>query len=441
MKKVKAFKKQKISARLFRAFFLVSATGALSSALGIYALAKILTEKDLANIKSIAAALIAALAIFYFAGLFCSIFFGERIKKSIAAPLKEANNAAKQLANGNLNVHIQNRANNEIGELTAELNQSFQNFSDLVNEISGALVKMSEGDYASETVKQYPNDFAPISDAFTKILDQQNKMLQVFQSSSQQVSVGAQQISDGSQKLAQGTTEQASSAEELAASISDISDKVKENTTHVENMTRYLDETSANVADSNNQMKRMLHAMDEISASSDEISKIIKVIDDIAFQTNILALNAAVEASRAGEAGKGFAVVADEVRNLAGKSAEAAKQTAALIESSILKVKDGKELANGTAAAIDSVAEKIQHLDETIKKIDAASEAQSGAISQISQGVEQISTVIQNNSASAEESAAASEELAGQAELLKKELSKYKIRRSDNAVHNIQKAS
>lgn len=350
-----------------------------------------------------------------------------RIIKPISK-LQEVAEVCKEFSTGKLDVQISYQSKDEIGQLAETMNYVFVRLKVIVGQISGTLTKMAAGDYASEELEDYKNDFAAISDAFRGIVKQMNQTFSVFQSSADQVSAGSKQVSDGAQELAQGATEQASSAEELSASIQDISQKVSETSGHISKVTEYLDTTAEHVENSDQQMKKLLAAMDAISTSSDEIGKIIKVIDDIAFQTNILALNAAVEASRAGEAGKGFAVVADEVRSLAGKSAEAAKQTADLIETSISKVKDGKELADGTAKALNGVTEKIQQLDETVQKIDSATSAQSVAISQITQGIEQISSVVQTNSATAEESAASSEELSSQAELLRKELSKFKVK-------------
>jgi methyl-accepting chemotaxis protein len=364
--------------------------------------------------------------------VFCSV----RLVKLIGGPLDEIVEKCELFSTGRLNVKIEYRSKDEIGRLAETMNYVFSRLKVIVDEIAGTVGKMADGDYSSEKIEIYKNDFARISDAFQMILDRTNRTFQVFQSSADQVSAGSEQVSSGAQELAQGATEQASSAEELSASIQDISQKVQENSGHVTKVTEYLDATARNVKDGNSQMHQMLTAMDEISASSDEIRKIIKVIDDIAFQTNILALNAAVEASRAGEAGKGFAVVADEVRSLAGKSAEAAKQTADLIETAISKIKDGKGLADGTAKTLDGVTKKIEQLDETVRKINEASAAQSAAIAQITQGMEQISSVIQTNSATAEESAAASEELSGQAELLKKELSRFKLKKSAGSAAN-----
>ena len=352
-------------------------------------------------------------------------------RKTVAKPLHDISETCGKFAEGDLKVSIDYRGNGDVGHLAESLNYVFRQLQIVVGEIAGTLTKLSNRDFATVEVRDYKNDFKPVSDSFGKIVDQLNHTFTLFQSSAQQVDAGAKQVSDGAQELAQGSTEQASSSEELSASIQEIAQKAQETAGHVTKVTEYLNTTAQNVEDGNEQMKRMLGAMDEISASSDEISKIIKVIDGIAFQTNILALNAAVEAARAGEAGKGFAVVADEVRSLAGKSAEAAKQTAELIETAINKIRDGKALADGTAGTLGTVTEKIEKLDATVQEIDKASSAQTAAIEQITQGVEQISSVIQTNSATAEQSAAASEELSGQAQTLTTELLRYKVKALD----------
>jgi len=213
------------------------------------------------------------------------------------------------------------------------------------------------------------------------------------------INSGAEQVSGGAQELAQGATEQASSVEELAASSSEVSEKVRDNAENVRIVTGYVTETTKKVNQGTVQMKQTLSSMHDIDTSSNEIGKIIKVIDDNAFQTNILALNAAVEATMAGSAGKGFAVVADEMRNLASKSADAAKQTTSLIESSILSVKGGSKIADLTAKELEKIAAKVQLVGETIQKIKRATSDQAIAIEQITQGVEQVSSVVQTNSA------------------------------------------
>jgi methyl-accepting chemotaxis protein len=405
-------------------------TGIAACCIGIFGLA--------ASGNSGTAPAVVALGILLAVNVVLTVIGCVNFKKAVIKPLEEVSEACVKFAEGDLNTVIQYRANDQAGRLVETLNYVFRRLQVIVGEISSVLAKMSDGDFASVKVEDYKKDFAPVSDSFHKILDQMNRTFTLFQSSAEQVDAGARQVSDGAQALAQGSTEQASSSEELSASIQEISQKIGETSGHVSEVTEYLNTTAQNVEDSNMQMRKLLTAMDEINTSSVEIGKIIKVIDDIAFQTNILALNAAVEASRAGEAGKGFAVVADEVRSLAGKSAEAAKQTAELIETAIGKVKGGKELADGTAKTLSGVTEKIQKLDGSIQQIDKVTNAQTVAITQITQGVEQISTVIQTNSATAEESAAASEELSGQAKLLTEELLKYKVRNSGRPVQTKQ---
>ena len=380
--------------------------------------------------KSMSLPMTAALWVLLVADLVLAVAGCVNFKKTVSDPLHEISEKCGKFVEGDLKATIDYKGNGDVGRLAQSLNPIFQRLQVVVDEISGVLQKMSSGDFVSYTIRDYENDFAPISQSFRKIDEQLNRTFALFQSSAEQVDAGAKQVSDGAQELAQGSTEQASSSEELSASIQEIAQKASETSEHVSEVTKYLSMTSQNVEDSNEQMKQMLAAMEEISASSGEISKIIKVIDSIAFQTNILALNAAVEAARAGDAGKGFAVVADEVRSLAGKSAEAAKQTAELIENTLQKIKDGTTFANGTAKTLEAVTEKIEKLNDTTQKINKASTAQSAAIEQITQGVEQISTVIQTNSATAEESAAASEELSGQARVLTDELLKYKVRKS-----------
>ena len=349
-------------------------------------------------------------------------------KKIIVRPIEVMSKLATSFSEGNLNIHeIAFKSEDEIGTLARAFGLSITNINKYVTDISKNLNIMADGDMTITIDEDYVGDFGSIKDSMIRISKGLNESLSAISVSSDQVKVGSEQVSNGAQALSQGATEQASSIEELSATIADVSKDIQRNAENVDKATQYVEQTVVDVDKSNDEMKKMLSAMNDISTSSVEISKINKVIEDIAFQTNILALNAAVEAARAGSAGKGFAVVADEVRNLASKSADAAKQTTALIEGSIKVVAEGSKIAENTAKALNGVSSNTMLVKEIIEKIDNASAQQAAAISQITQGIDQISSVIQTNSATAEESAAASEELSGQAAMLNSEVSKFKL--------------
>ena len=371
--------------------------------------------------------MIALIAIIVF-GVCVSIAWGVWLSRALSKPINEMADAAERIAKGKLDVDITYSSKDEIGSLARSLQSASETLKLYVADISEQLGRMSQGDITADFTQEYVGDFIPIKQALVKISDGLNETLAAINTSAEQVNSGAGQVSDGAQELAQGATEQASSVEELAASVTEVSGKVKETADNVKVMAGYVKETVTQVEYGNEQMRQMLSSMEEISTSSSEIGKIIKVIDDIAFQTNILALNAAVEAARAGSAGKGFAVVADEVRNLASKSANAAKQTTDLIEGSMQSVKNGTAIADLTAKGLNEIAAKVEQVGETIVKIDIASSDQATAIQQITDGVDQVSSVVQTNSATAEESAAASEELSAQAEMLRKLVSNFKLK-------------
>jgi Methyl-accepting chemotaxis protein len=339
---------------------------------------------------------------------------------------------SKRIAQGELSIQVDEAkiTRDEIGQLcgaTGQILTQLNAYVSYINEITQVLDTMADGDMRIVLHYDYNGEFAAIKNALLRISASLNKTLSAIAASSEQVDSGAKQVSNSAQMLAQGATEQASTIEELSASITDVSEKVRNNAAGVRQAAGYVSETVSGVEESNEHMQQMLTSMNDIDQTSSEIGKIIKVINDIAFQTNILALNAAVEAARAGSAGKGFAVVADEVRNLATKSADAAKQTTALIEGSIRAVSEGTKIAGNTAKALENVSAKTAQIKDIIGQIDEASSAQALAISQITQGLEQISSVIQTNSATAEESAAASEELSGQSALLHTEVQKFKL--------------
>ena len=357
------------------------------------------------------------------------LIFNRFSQKHITLPIQKMSEMAARLAEGNLGVQeLAVSSKDEIGLLAQSLQTMSINLQRYVGDISQRLTAMSRGDITAELDMEYIGDFAPIKEALRKISDSLNETLSQIGQSAQQVSNGANQVSAGSQTLAQGATEQAGSVEQLSSSIQDVSKKVNETTGKIRSMTQTISQAVEDVGNSNRKTEDMLTAMDGIRESSDKIKKIIKSIDDIAFQTNILALNAAVEAAHAGQAGKGFAVVADEVRNLAAKSAQASKETAVLIQDTLEKVHSGFLLADETAKSSEQIYNRLQQVTKDMHSIDQASLAQTSAIGQITTGIGKVSSVVQTNSATAEESAAASGELSGQAAFLREEVGKFRLK-------------
>ncbi|SHO53276.1 methyl-accepting chemotaxis protein [Anaerocolumna xylanovorans] len=296
----------------------------------------------------------------------------------------------------------------------------------------GVAERVAQGDLDLEVEARGKDEIGILSEAIRKMVDNLNGVMASISTAAQQVSIGSSQLSDTSIVLSQGATEQASTIEELSASVEEISAQIKTNADNADKANSITGQTKLSAMDGNAQMQEMLRAMEDINNASMNISKIIKVIDDIAFQTNILALNAAVEAARAGQHGKGFAVVAEEVRNLAARSADAAKETTAMIEGAVKKSESGTKIANDTAAALKKIVEGIENVASLISSISVASNEQSIGIEQVNQGIIQVSTVIQTNSSTSEESAAASEELASQAVLLEDQVQKFKLKNQKN---------
>ncbi|HEX3038260.1 MAG TPA: methyl-accepting chemotaxis protein [Oscillospiraceae bacterium] len=364
-------------------------------------------------------------------------FVAFKIAKPIAQPIVRMVQRFEKLAQGDLHTEVPIvKSEDEIGVLSDSFATTVTTLNSYVGEISTVLASLSAGDYTVETHQNYMGDFVAIKTSLNTITSELNNMFTNINQSADQVSSGSDQVASASQALAQGATEQASSIEELSASVTEIADKVTKNATNAANANKLSLEASSEVQRGNEHMQQMNAAMVDISEKSSEIGKIIKTIEDIAFQTNILALNAAVEAARAGEAGKGFSVVADEVRNLASKSAEAAKNTTALIQSTIEAVANGTKIADETAASLNAIIEGSKKTTDLISEIAEASNEQANSINQITLGVDQISAVVQTNSATSEESAATSEELSSQAKTLKETLAFLKLKNQPSSVQN-----
>ncbi|MDW5299870.1 MAG: methyl-accepting chemotaxis protein [Sedimentibacter sp.] len=365
---------------------------------------------------------------FFFICIICiSLYI---IVKRILNPLGSIVDASNDIVNGRFDYQDKANANDEIGLLSKSFELMSQNLSLIIQDITILLQEMTKGNFNIESAysNKYVGDFKPLLLSLDKISTGLSETIGEINISSEQVSSGAEQVSSASQSLSQGATEQASSIEELSATITEIADKIKENANNAVEASDLSSEAGKSVIESNQHMQELKVAMTEITNTSNEINKIIKTIDDIAFQTNILALNAAVEAARAGAAGKGFAVVADEVRNLAGKCSQAAQNTTSLIENSIIAIENGRILADETATSLEAVVTKVRIVSDKVQMIAQVSEEQSSAIDQINVGVDQISSVVQTNSATAEESASASEELSGQAQMLKSLVDTFKLK-------------
>lgn len=351
-----------------------------------------------------------------------AVVFSNKISK----PIVSTTNRLRQLSNGDISTRVDVwYSRDELGVLSNSLEETIVSLRQYITLIQVALQQIAEGNLSHRMEGNFKGDFKKIKDTFNEIFESLTVTFDSINNSAEQVTSGAVMVSNSAQALSQGATQQASAIEELSATLGGVSDQVIQNSDNARNAYKIVHENTKAMIVCNEDMRNMLSAMRVISETSDEIVTILKVIDDISFQTNILALNAAVEAAREGS--KGFGVVADEVRRLAARSTEAAKQTAELIKSSTSAVNNGTEIAEQTANSLDALATDSQKIKELIKNIADASAEQSEAIQQINTGVDQISAVISANTASAVASASASEELSSQSLILKNMIARFKL--------------
>lgn len=359
-----------------------------------------------------------------------SVVFGIYITRGITQPVTELEQAARAMARGEFSaVRVAYDSRDELGSLAGDIRSMVKTLTDVLQNETYILNEMAEGNFSvhSEKDEYYIGEFEQLMRSMKKISRGLSELLLQISRSADNVAAGSEQVSSGSQNLAQGTTEQAASVEELTGMMSEISDQAYRNSRDAQEASEKAQMVKENATESSRSMQEMVKAMAEISGKSDEIRKIVKTIEDFSFQTNILALNAAVEAARAGDRGKGFSVVANEVRSLAKQSSAASKSTAALIQSSLQAVENGRRIANETDNALAEVVSGIDNVSELLFHITDASSKQFDANRQVTENINLISEVVQTNSATAEECAAASEELASQAQLLKELVSHFKL--------------
>jgi methyl-accepting chemotaxis protein len=347
----------------------------------------------------------------------------------VIEPIKEASMVLEEFARGNLSASVNGNYKGDHAVIKNALNNTVLNVSAYIKETAEVLNKMADGNLVVQINSDFKGDFGMMKNAINNIVDSLNEVLGEINMASEQVATGSRQVAQSSQALSHGSTNQASSIEEITASMTEIAEQTKENAINASKANEFSNLAKDAASKGNQQMVEMVTAMKDINDSSANISKIISVIDEIAFQTNILALNAAVEAARAGQHGKGFAVVAEEVRNLAARSANAAKETTVMIENSVIKVGKGMNIASDTAKALEEIVGGASKAADLVANIAYASNEQATAISQINEGIYQVSQVTQNNTATAEESAAASEEMTSQAQMLKEMVSRFKLKK------------
>ena len=376
--------------------------------------------------------------IFTFAGIVCIIVClafawmltgktSKRVLETILEPLRAVEDVAKELTEGNLHSTLEYRSEDEIGKLAHSMRKSIRILGSYVDDIGRAMKLFAEGNFDVQPEVEWKGDFVGILNSFMMFEKSIADTIKGIQNVSNEVSSAAEQVASSSNDLADGATNQAAVVEELTATVAGVSEQVERNSQSAKEISARVDKLGNSIMESNGKMHEMVDSMNEISDASKEIDKIIATINEIASQTNLLALNASIEAARAGEAGRGFAVVANQVNVLADQSAQAAKESSALIESSVRAVEKGMVIAGQTAAQLETVADSSKVITEEVTTIAETLETQTSEIRQINEGIEQINDVVQTNSATAEECAASSEEMSSEAENLREMIRKFKI--------------
>ena len=356
----------------------------------------------------------------------------KKILETILVPLHEVEAIAQELTEGNLHSTLEYRSDDEIGRLAHSMRKSIRILGSYVDDIGRSMKMFAEGNFDVQPEVEWKGDFVGILNSFMLFEESMAETIKGIQHVSDEVSGAADQVASSSNDLADGATNQAAVVEELTATIAGVSEQVEKNSQSAKQISGRVDELGNAILESNGKMRDMVDSMNEINGASKEIDKIIATINEIASQTNLLALNASIEAARAGEAGKGFAVVANQVNVLADQSAQAAKESATLIETSVKAVEKGMVIAGQTASQLQEVAENSQIITKEVTNIAETLETQTTEIQQINDGIEQINDVVQTNSATSEECAAASQEMSSEAENLREMIRKFKVAENRN---------
>ena len=357
---------------------------------------------------------------------------GKKVLETILVPLREVEAVAQELTDGNLHSTLEYHSDDEIGRLAHSMRKSIRILGSYVDDIGRAMKMFAEGNFDVQPEVEWKGDFVGILNSFMLFEESMAETIKGIQHVSDEVSSAAEQVAASSNDLADGATNQAAVVEELTATVEGVSEQVEKNSKTAKEISGRVDELGNAILESNGKMKDMVDSMNEINGASKEIDKIIATINEIAAQTNLLALNASIEAARAGEAGKGFAVVANQVNVLADQSAQAAKESATLIETSVKAVEKGMVIAGQTASQLQEVAENSQIITKEVTNIAETLETQTTEIQQINDGIEQINDVVQTNSATSEECAASSQEMSSEAENLREMIQKFKIAEDKN---------